>query len=106
VICASVAFLAIAAVEETASCLKHASRLRCPAAMAANMAVLLATWLVTGDNGLPQGYQPIPLAWLTASQMALLAVYFGSMVVRTLFRRMAFITLPRLVRKRGVVTAG
>ncbi len=58
--------------------------------MAADLSVLLATWLVTNDRGLPEGYAPIPHAWLLAAQVALLVIYLSSTIVRTLFRGFSF----------------
>jgi hypothetical protein len=58
--------------------------------MATDLAVLLATWLVTREHGLPEGYIPIPLSALFAAQMALLAIYLSSTIVRTLLRGFTF----------------
>ena len=94
-------FLAIAAAVEASACLDHWLSERWLAAAAADLAVLLATWLVTNERGLPDGYAPIPHGWLLAAQVALLAIYLSSTIVRTL--------LPRLHLHRvrnGAVRAG
>jgi hypothetical protein len=83
-------FLAIAAAVEGSACLDHWLSERWLAAIAANLSVLLATWLVTNGRGLPEGYAPIPHAWLGAAQVALLAIYLISTIVRTLLRRFTF----------------
>ena len=82
--------LAIAAAVEASACLEHWLSERWLAATAADLAVLLATWLVTNERGLPAAYAPIPHAWLLMAQMALLAVYLSSTIVRTLLRGFTF----------------
>jgi hypothetical protein len=83
-------FLAIAAAVEASSCLEHWLSERWLAALAADLAVLLATWLVTREHGLPEGYAPIPYGWLLGVQVALLAIYLASTIVRTLLRGLTF----------------
>lgn len=83
-------FLAIAAAVEASACLDHWLSERWLAASAANLSVLLATWLVTRDGGIPPNYAPIPHAWLLASLVLLLAVYLSSTIVRTLLRGFTF----------------
>jgi hypothetical protein len=83
-------FLAIALAMEVSACLNHRWNERWIAAAAADLAVLLATWLVTREHGLPQGYAPIPHAVLMAAQVALLAIYLSSTIVRTLLRGFTF----------------
>ena len=83
------ACLAIAAAVETCACLDHWPGGRWLAALAADLSVLLATWLVTNPRGLPEGYAPIPATGLLAAQMLLLAVYIASVTVRTLFSNRA-----------------
>ena len=83
-------FLAIAAAVETSACLEHWLSERWLAASAADLAVLLATWLVTNDRGLPPGYAPIPHAALLAALVLLLAIYLSSTIVRTLLRGFTF----------------
>jgi hypothetical protein len=83
-------FLATAAAVEISACLEHWLSERWLAAAAADLAVLLATWLVTNPRGLPEVYAPIPHGWLVAAQVALLAIYLASTIVRTLFRGFTF----------------
>jgi hypothetical protein len=86
------AFLAIAAAIETCACFNHWLGERWLAAAAADLAVFLATWLVTNPRGLPEAYAPIPAAALFAAQIALLAIYLSSVMVRTLLCGRAFTT--------------
>jgi hypothetical protein len=83
-------FLAIAAAVEVSACLNHWLSERWLAATAADLAILLATWLVTNERGLPQAYAPIPHSWLLGAQIALLAIYLSSTIVRTLLRGFTF----------------
>jgi hypothetical protein len=79
-------FLAAAAAIETSACLDHYLSERWLGATAADLAVLLATWLVTNEHGVPPTYSPIPGGWLLTAQVALLTVYLSSIIVRTLLR--------------------
>ena len=82
--------LAIALAMEISACLNHWLSGRWLAAAAADLAVLLATWLVTMEHGVPEGYAPIPHAALLSAQVALLAIYLASTIVRTLLRGFTF----------------
>jgi hypothetical protein len=82
--------LAIAAAVETSACLNRWLSKRWPAAWAADLAVLLTTWLVTNQHGVPEAWAPIAHPALLAAQVALLAIYLGSIGFRTLFRGTAF----------------
>ena len=75
---------------EASACLDHWLSERWLAAAAADLAVLLATWLVTNERGLPEAYAPIPHFWLLVAQVALLAIYLASTIVRTLVRGFTF----------------
>lgn len=83
-------FLATAAAVEASACLDHWLSERWLAAAAADLSVLLATWLVTNARGLPESYAPIPHGWLVAAQVVLLAIYLASTIVRTLLRHFTF----------------
>jgi hypothetical protein len=83
-------FLAIGAAVETSACLDHWLSERWLAAIAADLAVLLATWLVTNEHGLPEAYAPISPEWLLVAQALLLVIYLSSTIVRTLLRGVAF----------------
>jgi len=79
-------FLAVAAAIEASACLDHWLSERWAAAAAADLSVLLATWLATNARGLPPGYADIPHPWLLAAQVALLVIYLSSVIIRTLLR--------------------
>jgi hypothetical protein len=83
-------FLAIALAMEASACLNHWLSGRWLTATAADLAVLLATWLVTNEHGLPEGYAAIPHAALLGAQVALLGIYLTSTIVRTLLRGFTF----------------
>jgi hypothetical protein len=83
-------FLAIALAMEVSACLNHWLSERWLTATAADLAVLLATWLVTNERGVPEGYAAIPHAALLGAQVALLAIYLSSTIVRTLLRGFTF----------------
>ncbi|MGO9009429.1 MAG: hypothetical protein ACLQPN_04930 [Bryobacteraceae bacterium] len=83
-------FLAIAAAVEASACLDHWLNERWLTAVTADLSVLLATWLVTNDRGLPETYAAIPHLWLFGAQVALLAIYLASTIVRTLLRGFNF----------------
>ena len=83
-------FLAVAAAIEASACLEHWLSERWLGAAAADFSVLLATWLVTNARGLPAGYAAIPHPWLVSAQVALLAIYLISTIVRTLYRGFSF----------------
>jgi len=83
-------FLAIAAAVEVSACLDHWLSERWLTAAAADLAVLLATWLVTNERGLPSIYAPISHSALLGAQVALLAIYLSSIIVRTLLRGFTF----------------
>jgi hypothetical protein len=82
--------LAIAAAVEASACLNHWLSERFLAAGAADLAVLLCTWLVTNPRGLPEAYAPIPNGALLGAQIALLGIYLASTIVRTLLRGFTF----------------
>lgn len=86
----TVVLLAIAASVEISACLEHWLSERWLAAAAADLSVLLATWLVTREYGLPPNYAPIPHAALLAVLAALPAIYLSSTIVRTLLRGFTF----------------
>jgi hypothetical protein len=82
--------LTIAAAVEICACLDHWLSERWLAAAAADLSVVLATWLVTNPRGLPETYVPIPHGWLLAAQIVLLAIYLASIIFRTLLHGSTF----------------
>ena len=85
-------FLGIAAAIEVSACLDHWLNERWLGGAAADLSVILATWLVTNSRGVPQGYPDISHTWLLVCQVALLTIYLSSVIVRTLFRGYSFTT--------------
>ena len=79
-------FLAIAAALEISACFDLWLGERWLAAATADAAVLLATWLVTNEHGLPPDYAPIAREGLLLAQAALLVIYLSSTIFRTLLR--------------------
>lgn len=82
----TLALLAMAAAVEFSACLGHWLRLRWIVAFVSDLAVLLLTYFVTRQGGLPEGYAPISSTVALAAQVALLAIYLSSTIVRTLWQ--------------------
>ncbi len=86
----TLALLAIAAAVEISACLEHWMQERWIAALFADLAVLLVTFIVGRDGGLPEGYAPISMWLALFAQAALLAIYLSSTIVRTVVRGFTF----------------
>jgi len=86
----TLALLAIAALVEFSACWDHWLGERWVVAGAANLSVLFITYLVTRQEGLPEGYTAIPMLAALGTQVALLVIYLGSTVIRTLVRDLRF----------------
>ncbi|MCC6861658.1 MAG: hypothetical protein IT158_24015, partial [Bryobacterales bacterium] len=84
------ALLAMAAAVEYSACLEHWLRERWVVAITADLAVLLLTYLFTRPGGLPEGYAAISTGGVIGIQIALLAIYLSSTIVRTLWRHFTF----------------
>jgi hypothetical protein len=80
------ALLALAALVELSACLGHWMELRWIAALAADLMVMLAAYLLTRSSALPEGYLPLPRAMVVAAVLALPAIYLTSVAIRTLYR--------------------
>jgi len=80
----TVALLVMAVVVEYAACRDHWLSERWIVALTTDFSVFLVTYLVTRPNGVPEGYAPIPVALAIGIQIALLSIYLGSTVYRTL----------------------
>jgi hypothetical protein len=78
--------LAIAAAVEVSAFADHWLSERWIVAAAANLCALLMTWLVTRAGGPPESYAPISTEAALGSLAALLVVYAGGTVARTLVR--------------------
>ena len=82
----AVALLAIAAAIEFSAVRDHWLSERSIVAVVNNLAVIFLTYMVTRENGLPEGYAPIPVPAALLIQVTLLVIYLGSTVARTLVR--------------------
>ncbi len=80
------ALLAIAFATEAAECLHHPLSLRAVPAIAADFAVWLLVYILTSTDGVPEGYNAPSPATLTLLSLSLLAIYGGSIAIRTLGR--------------------
>jgi hypothetical protein len=80
----------IASAVEISACLDHWLNERWLAAAAADLVVLLATYLVSNSRGLPESYAPIPRWVALAAQLALPTIYLSSTLVRILLRGSLF----------------
>ena len=78
------ALLVMAVVVEYAACRDHWLSERWMVALTTDFSVFLITYLVTRPSGMPEGYPPIPVSLVIGIQIALLSIYLGSTVYRTL----------------------
>jgi hypothetical protein len=77
------ALLAVALATEIAACLGHQLSLRAVPAIAADFAVWLLVDVMTSPQGVPEGYHPAATATVTALCLGLLAIYVGSIGIRS-----------------------
>ena len=80
----TVGLLAIALATEVTVCSGRQLTLRAVPAIAADFAVWLLVYLMTSPEGAPSEYRPIGVATITALCLALLAIYGGSIGLRSL----------------------
>jgi hypothetical protein len=80
------ALLGLALAVELSACLEHWVRERWVVAIAANFAVLLMAFVATRPGGIPEGYAEMSRGAVLGSQIALVAIYLSSTIVRTLWR--------------------
>ncbi len=81
------ALLAVAGTTEIAACLEHRLTLRAVPALAADFGVWLMVDVMTSAEGVPEGYHPAGRLTLSFLCFALLAIYGGSIAVRSFARR-------------------
>ncbi|MCX6621028.1 MAG: hypothetical protein NTY38_08085 [Acidobacteria bacterium] len=82
----TLALLVIAAAVEFSACRDHWMGERWVVALAADLAILALVRLVTRPAGLPSGYAPVSPGLVFVLPGALLVIYLGSTIVRTLLR--------------------
>ena len=77
------ALLAVALAAEVVVCLGHRVSVRAVPAIAADFAVWLLIYLMTSPESAPPEYRPISAATITVLCLALLAIYGGSIGIRS-----------------------
>ncbi len=77
------ALLAVALATEIAACLGHRLSLRALPALAADFAVWLLVYVIASPEGVPEGYPPASSATIILLCLILLAIYGGSIAVRS-----------------------
>jgi hypothetical protein len=81
------ALLAVALATEIVACLGHRLSLRAIPALAADFAVWLLVYVMASPDGVPEGYHPTSPVTLIVLCLALLAIYGGSIGVRSFVLR-------------------
>ncbi len=79
--------LVVALATEAAACLGHRLSLRAIPALAADFAVWLLVYVMASPDGVPEGYHPVSSTAITILCLALLAIYGGSIGVRSFVLR-------------------
>jgi len=80
----TVALLAMALAAEVDVCAGHQLSVRAVPAIAVDFAVWLLVYLMTSPDGVPPEYRPVGSATITVLCLALLAIYGGSIALRSL----------------------
>jgi hypothetical protein len=83
----TLALLTIALAMEAAAWFDHQTGARATAAITADIAIFISSWLLSRPQGLPAEYVPVSLGSLLFLQTALMAIYLGSAAVQTVVRR-------------------
>jgi hypothetical protein len=81
------ALLVIAAGTEFAAWLHHPTRTRTFAALAADCAVLLFSYLMSGSQGMPETWTPASRTAALIVQLALVLIYLGTALNQSVLRR-------------------
>jgi hypothetical protein len=79
--------LAVAAITELAACLEHRLSLRAVPALAADFAIWLLIDVMTSAGGVPEGYHQAGMFAVSILCLALIAIYGGSIGVRSFILR-------------------
>jgi hypothetical protein len=100
--------LAIALATEVVACLGHRLSLRPVAALAVDVAVALLIYIMTSPDGVPSAYQPAGSAKVSALSFGLLAIYGGSIGIRSfgLRKRITSFELAQGVAVFALATLG
>ena len=83
----TLALLAIAAALEFAACRDYPTGSRWFSAITADGAVIVFSWLMARENGLPEGYAPTSTWAVLAAQLLLMLVYVATAVTQSVVRR-------------------
>src|SRR5208283_3863396 len=83
----ALALLTIGLAMEVAAWFDHQTGARAIAAIAADVAIFISSWLLSRPQGLPSEYVPVSLGSLLCLQTLLMAIYLGSAAVQTVVRR-------------------
>ncbi len=83
----ALALLTIALAMEAAAWFDHQTGARAIAAITADIAIFISSWLLSRPQGLPAEYVPVSLGSLLFLQTALMTIYLGSAAVQTVVRR-------------------
>lgn len=83
----TLALLAIAAALELAAWRDHPTGSRWFTAITADAAVLVFSWLMARENGLPEGYVPTSARAVLAAQLLLILIYIATAVTQSVGRR-------------------
>ncbi|MFI5102764.1 MAG: hypothetical protein ACHP9V_05260 [Terriglobales bacterium] len=102
------ALLAVALAAEVVVCLEHRLTVRAVPAIAADLAVWLLVYLMTSSEGVPPEYRPIGATTITMLCLALLAIYGGSIGLRSfgLRHRLTIFEIVQGVVAFGLATFG
>jgi len=82
----TLALLAIAAASEFAAWRDHPTGSRWLSAITADAAVIVFSWLMSRENGLPQGYVPASARAVLATQLLLILIYIATAVTQSVVR--------------------
>jgi hypothetical protein len=83
----TLALLAIAAALEFAACRDHPTGSRWISAISADAAVIVFSWLMARENGLPEGYVPASTRAVLAAQLLLILIFIATAVTQSVVRR-------------------
>jgi len=101
----TLALLAIAAATEFAACRDHPTGSRWISAIAADSAVLLFSWLMSRQHGLPEAYVPASTQAVLATQLLLILIYITTAITQTGIRRRTF-SVPEMAQTASALLIG
>jgi len=79
----TIALLIVALATEAAACLGHLLSLRAIPALAADLAIVVLVSILASSDAVPEGYRPAAPVTITLLCFLLLAIYAGSIGIRT-----------------------